>query len=433
MQRDESDHIEAGGYDVAVIGAGAAGVSAAIGAADAGARVLLLEATSYAGGAATIRTVTTYCGLWTCNDKPVRAVTGVADEVLQGLHALGGVSDPMHGPAHGNLPALQVVATDPESVKFVMDTLLRKHGVDFLLSTQLTGLQMGPDGAHLVAIAFGGATVTATARTVVDTSGDATATKLAGAGTIRVPGHQRQTSTMSARFGGIPADADVSVPTIGAAVRAAQASGVDDLTSSTGFSVRIPISHDLVAYLADEDGDPLDPKQLTSATRHAREQAHRYLDVIRSLPDCGGAYLVATGPELGIRESRHLRSRRPLRDEDFLAGTVDDDTVALCGWPSEYHPGVGKPSVWQPVGGSGAFGIALDSLRSEGTPALFGAGRVLTGDHLSGTAVRVMGTSFATGQAAGVAAALRAKGVADADLTAQTRTELTRQGATLSV
>jgi hypothetical protein len=59
---------------------------------------------------------------------------------------------------------------------------------------------------------------------------------------------------------------------------------------------------------------------------------------------------------------------------------------------------------------------------------------VLTGEHLAGTAIRVMGTSFATGHAAGVAAALQAGGVlAASPLLERTQAELHRQGATLTM
>jgi hypothetical protein len=58
---------------------------------------------------------------------------------------------------------------------------------------------------------------------------------------------------------------------------------------------------------------------------------------------------------------------------------------------------------------------------------LFAAGRVVDADEKAGASVRVMGTAFATGQAAGIAAACFAeRGRADAD---EVRRRLLGQGA----
>src|SRR5882757_8298331 len=69
--------------DVVVIGGGAAGTAAALGAANAGAQTLLVESGPFLGGAATLKNVLTYCGLFT-NDQKKQAVFGVADQVLNG-------------------------------------------------------------------------------------------------------------------------------------------------------------------------------------------------------------------------------------------------------------------------------------------------------------------------------------------------------------
>src|SRR5262245_42383388 len=51
-------------FDVAVVGGGIAGVSAALAAADRGARTLILEAAEALGGNATAAFVHTLCGLY---------------------------------------------------------------------------------------------------------------------------------------------------------------------------------------------------------------------------------------------------------------------------------------------------------------------------------------------------------------------------------
>src|SRR5713226_2173791 len=97
-------------YDVIVIGGGAAGTAAAI-------------------GAASLKNVLTYCGLFT-NHQRKQAVFGVADQVLQQLRGMGAVSEPIqfHGVA---------VLIEPESVKYTLDQLSKHAGVHVCLHTML--------------------------------------------------------------------------------------------------------------------------------------------------------------------------------------------------------------------------------------------------------------------------------------------------------
>ncbi|MFE7445125.1 FAD-dependent oxidoreductase [Streptomyces chartreusis] len=411
-----------------MVGGGAAGVAAALGAARTGARTLLLERSTALGGAATIRNVLGYCGLWTCEPTPRKAVGGVADDLLNTLRKLGGVSErAVVGRDHW-----AVVFLDPEAVKLALDRLCADSGVDVRLSATLITADRDGDRLHnLTYVDYSGAHITATATAVVDTSGDATATALSGAAFTVGTAGRIQTATMAVRYGGIAANADVTPETFAAAVRRAQRQGLTGLTSSSGFVMRLPISGDVVTYLADEDLNPLDPVSYTTATQHARDQAWSYLEVLRQLPGCASAYIVSTGPELGIRQSRHLVAHTPLRDATLRDGITTPDTVALGAWPSEFHPGTGKPSQWVGIGGDRTFGITLDNLRSADTTNLFAAGRVLGGDRVIGASVRVMGTALATGHAAGIAAALLSD--SQDNLAARTRQELSKQGALLTL
>jgi len=106
--------------------------------------------------------------------------------------------------------------------------------------------------------------------------------------------------------------------------------------------------------------------------------------------------------------------------------SLESPDVAVGAWPIEYHPGPGVPSEWRFIGRPGYYGIPLDVLRSSDTANLFAAGRTVDGDRGAGGSMRVMGTAFATGHAAGVAAALTAR---DGDTgTDPVRAELLSQG-----
>jgi FAD dependent oxidoreductase len=418
-------------YDVVVAGGGSAGVGAGLGAARVGARTLLLERNAALGGAATARNVLTFCGLFTCRPDARPAVGGVAADLVAQLYQRGGAS-PMTRLRGDHT----VVLVDPEAVKAALDDVVAAEAeLDLLLGVQLVDVEREGDRLLGVEVAtLGGHRLHVEASAFVDASGDGVLSALGGARVAVAPQGSRQTATLGIRFGGVGPDADVSGPTVREAVGTAIRSGAGALTSSTGLVTRLPGSNDVVAYLADEDLDALDPVAYTAAIQHARRQARAYLEVMRSLPGCEGAYLVSTGPELGIRQSRHIVARHSLADRDLREGVVDANSVALASWPSEFHPGVGLPSRWLPIGGDGVFGIPLDSLRHAGTDNLVAAGRLLGGELRAAASVRVLGTSFATGQAAGVAAAHLARSHGTNHLSAETvRQDLERQGAMLSL
>ncbi|MGW5647999.1 FAD-dependent oxidoreductase [Saccharopolyspora sp. NPDC003752] len=408
-------------YDVIVAGGGSGGVAAAIGASRAGARTLLIERGPCLGGAATLRNVVTYCGLYTRDDKQ-QAVFGVADEVITALRAMGAISEPTRFTA-------VAAVFDPESVKRVFDELCAQAGVDVLLHTHVLGADREGDRITAVRVADHSGIHEFTATAFVDATGEADLAHHAGAEVRYGNDGWVQNGTLGVRFGGIPVDAEVTREAIGAAVRAAKKAGAPDLTAESGLIARMPISGDLITYLADEGYDARSAADTTRAEIGARRQAQAYLQVVRSLPGCGGAYIVSTGPEMGTRESRHLVGRYRFTEKEVLQPGPVDDAVAIGAWPIEYHPGPGIPSEWKFIGDPGFYGIPLDVLHSRDTPNLFAAGRTVDGDRGAGASLRAMGTAFATGHAAGVAAAFTAAG-GDAG-TEAVRAELNRQGARL--
>lgn len=412
-------------YDVIVAGGGSAGIAAAIGARRAGARTLLIERGPCLGGAATLRSVVTYCGLHTRERRQV--VFGVAEEMLAGLRALDAVSEP------ADFNAVAVVF-DPEAVKRVADELCEQAGVEVLLHSHICAAEREDDRVTTVRVADHSGFRTFTADAFVDASGEADLAHQAGAEVRYGNDGWVLNGTLGVRFGGIPAQASMTRAALSEAVRAAKESGASDLTGHTGLIARMPVSDDVITYLADESYDARSAADTSRAERSARRQAQAYLRVVKTLPGCAGAYIVSTGPEMGTRESRHLTGRAQLTEKDILqpASVTDCATncIAVGAWPIESHPGPGLPVEWQYIPEPGYYPIPLDVLWSRNTPNLFGAGRTIDGDRGAGASLRVMGTAFATGQAAGVAAAFTAdqRGGATAEAV---RRELDRQGAYL--
>ena len=407
------------GYDVAVVGGGSAGVAAAIAASRCGARTLLVERAGCLGGASTLRNVVTYCGLYTLGETPRQAVMGVAEEVMRGLRRLGAVTGPQR---HRGV----FVVFEPEAVKRVLDTLCAEAGVEVLLHALVSNATREKDRIVDVSWLDHAGMHTVRARAFVDASGEGDLAFFAGAATRYGNDGLVNLGTLGTRFGGIPAEVTVSADQFAEAV--AQSRG--PFTKHRSVMTQLPISGDLVCYVASADYDPRDARSFSDAERSGRAQAWAYLEAIRSIPGCDKAYLVSTGPEFGTRESRHVEAVYRLTWQDVVQGRSMDDAIALGAWGVEWHDRTTFESSFVYPPDKGTYEIPLGCLTSRDTANLFAAGRLADADQKAGASLRVMGTAFATGQAAGVAAALFAQeGRHDAQAV---RKILRRQGAMIA-
>ena len=413
-------------YDVAVVGGGSAGIAAAIGAAQAGKRVLLIERNSYFGGQATHCSLPSYCGFFTQADPFEQVVGGIGQQVLDKMGGLGFYQGPRRTARTGTV----IVVVDPEEIKYSLDLLVADSNIDVLLDVQVIGAQVNDETIDFLECINDEGRFTVQAEMFVDASGEANLTALAG-GKFVVGDEQGhlQSGTMMLRIGGILPEANVHPDCVAEAVRSGKTAGIGPMTKELGTVIRSPgLSGDVMFILPDEGVNGLDALSLTHSQMSARRQAWAYLETFRRfLPGCENAYIVQTGPKIGIRETRRIIGDYVLTAQDVLEAGRFPGAIARGAWPVELHPEPGGPNVWQSIRDQSYYEIPLSCLKVQGVRNLWAAGRIISCDPVAFASVRVMGTCFATGHAAGVAAALSSRGLpADAELVRQ---ELLRQKA----
>ena len=145
---------------------------------------------------------------------------------------------------------------------------------------------------------------------------------------------------------------------------------------------------------------------MTRMERETRKQVLGYIQALRTyMPGMEHSELAVIGPSIGFRETRKLVGKETITADDVISGRRRPDGVARGGWKPEIHRDVNKMATYMEVKSGSYFDIPLGALQSENVKNLFGAGRMISADEAAFAAVRVMGTCFATGHAAGVGAA----------------------------
>src|SRR5438552_271346 len=175
--------------DVLVVGGGPAGLGAALGAAAAGARVVLAERYGFLGGNATAALVMPFMSFHTQRARMAQAqaaelmpsdhgpgepaVRGVLERFVGRLVAAGGAIAPSERTGF-------TVPFDPEVLKLVALDLLDEAGVSYLFHAFASGVVGSPEVAGVVFETKSGPVVIR-GRATVDCTGDGDVAALAGA------------------------------------------------------------------------------------------------------------------------------------------------------------------------------------------------------------------------------------------------------------
>ena len=390
-------------YDVVVVGGGSAGVAAALAASRNGSKTLLIERAAYFGGEATNSWVSAYCGFYTKGEKPTQCVYGIGDEVLKLMKKHGEDTNYVINPSTKNAS----VRFHPETIKIVLDELLKSSDVDYRLCTSLIDVKVEGNKIQSVIIMDDEDKYEVYAQSFVDTTGDANMIHMAGLKTMW--GNEEfgiQQSSLSCLVEGIPSG-EVKIETLESAIKKGKEEGLKNLHKERGMIVKV--EGDDYGYLTIPSVilDNLSGEELTKKLMDLRKQAKDYVKAIKEhAPGFEKMRFLASAPYIGIRESRRMMGKVVITGEDVLNSKKCDDTIGRGGWPAEMHKASGLQFVAMKE--NDYFDIPIGALLSKDIENLFTAGRSISCESVALASLRVMGTGFASGQAAGVIASVYA-------------------------
>lgn len=413
-------------YDVVVCGAGSAGTAAAYAAAKAGASTLLLERYGFGGGILTAAMIHTFDAIKSCSNNDQIIAAGFAGELLDEIESLGGMATPDN-------PS-EALTVHPEMHKIAIDRLLKRAGVDVIYHATVCDVIRQNGTVTGVETSLRDGRAEFSAKVVVDGTGDAEVAYYAGVPFELAP--DLQALTYHFRIGNVKGDHTWNEweEICGKAMGEAYQAGEIQVYGGPWF-IRLR-EGELSVNSTRMYGNPVDPKELSAAEIEGRESMLRIWNILRKrVPELSESYILAGASQLHIRESRKIVGDYTLTEQDIWNNTEFEDAIALGAWPVDIHPTDGfvgvhphKESPPEP------YQIPYRCLLTQGVDNLLVAGKPISTTHRAHGSTRVPGTSLATGQAAGVAAAIAAReGASPREIDVSTlRRILKEQGAILS-
>lgn len=428
--------IDGSNWDVIVLGGGPSGSVAAMASAGSGARTLLVEKGPFLGGSLTAMGVGPMMSFH--NKAGTQVVKGLPLEVVDRLVARGG--------SPGHIPdAITYCSTvtpfDSESLKQVLEEMVLERNGTILFHTQLAAVERTGKQIDSVILCHKGGLSRETARVVVDATGDADFAGRAG-----VPFAKGRTSDGAMQ----PMTMNLKVANVDSAkvrdyaekhpeefwFRDGAEAGLAQLrlasrVSLGGFltlwreakarkEVDVPRGDVLFfetatpgVYIVNTSRiqglDATDPYQLSKAETEGRRQCRQIFDFLKKY--CAGfeqAVYVGSGPQVGVRESRHVQGLYTLTAEDLAAEVAFPDPVATGGYPIDIHSPTGDSTESVHLRDDIAYSIPMRSLLVESPENVVFVGRGISATHEAAAAFRVTPIAMAIGQAGGTIAALSA-------------------------
>lgn len=446
--------------DVLVVGGGPAGIGAALGAVEAGAKVILAERFGFLGGNCTAGLVLTMASYYTSSNVPLQPpqkltlfptdhgpgkpiIGGVIAKIIDGLVKAGGAFAPT--PETGFM-----VPFDPEIFKCLTLNMVDSAGVELLFYAFASGIIKEGSNVQGVVFETKSGPIVVKAKVIIDCTGDGDVAFFAGAPFDIGRSMDRMVQPMTLMFliSGFVFDrfrkfVDENpsewqgVEGLGSLMKQATSRGELNVSRESILLFRqIHEGNVLVNSTRILGTLGIDVWDLTQAELEGRRQVFELMRFFRTyVPGFERAYVQESGVTTCVRESRRIMGEYKLTAKDVLDAHRFPDVIALGSYPIDLHSPSGKGTMLKKIKPGQAYDIPLRCLIPLKVDNLLVGGRCISGTHIANASYRTMPICFATGQAAGVCAAISSLQNQKPRTTnpKNVQEELLRQGAILKV
>ena len=316
------------GTDICVVGAGIAGVSAAIEAARLGRQVAIVDGLPTLGGQAVNSIIGTFCGLFANGTHGHQFTHGIADDILRDLGKIPGALYCRHG------PLTTVVYYDEIALGRWVEEQIRDAGITVIVGAVLRDVDV--DGRRVkeldLATRYGDVRLSATG--FVDASGDAALTWQAGFA-CRESASRQVYGTQMVMLENID---EANQPTRDEmAARMKEKGDAYRLVRRNAVSFVIPGRGIAVLNMTHVE-TPLEPIEASKSQLDGKEQADRAVQFLKDeFPKCFGQARIRAYGFPGIRQTRWIVGRQQLTVDDVRTGTKFPDAIGRTAWPIELH------------------------------------------------------------------------------------------------